>query len=79
MNVDESQFAWNCFPQHIIEGKIEGMRIRIRRCKQIPEKIVEFGELALDKAVNLSQETVLFEREEQMLHCTRIRRGYDLR
>ena len=37
------------------------MRIRIRRCKQVLEKILEFEELALDKAVNLSQETVLCE------------------
>jgi hypothetical protein len=28
--------------KHIFEGKIEGMRIRIRRCTQLLEKVLEF-------------------------------------
>jgi len=49
------------FHNTLLKEREEGMRIRIRRCKKLPENILKFGELALDKAVNLSQETVLYE------------------
>jgi len=40
----EGQLEWthrNCLLKHVIEGKVEGMRRRGRRCKQLVEDLQE--------------------------------------